>query len=103
MNFRIISLAAAGALALAACSGQDDTAKTDAAAMAAEDTSAMAPADTGAMGTTGGAMDGSATGATGATGTTGTTGSTGATTGQTPGTLPTDQPMTSSTTSPPAQ
>jgi hypothetical protein len=54
MRLITLSLAAAGALALAACSGGEDTAATD-AAEAGADTGAMAPAD-GSMAPTDGSM-----------------------------------------------
>lgn len=93
MSIRIMGLAAAGALALAACSGQDDTTSTAAAPDAVADTAATAPmeAPENAPPVDGSAMAPSP--------------SSDSTTppGRTPPTLPTEPSTTSPTSSPPPQ
>ena len=92
MSIRIITLAAAaGTLALAACSGQNDTVKTDAAA----DTAATAPVD-GTMAPADGTTAPPTADQT-------TPAAPDATTppGTTPPTLPPESPATSPATSPP--
>ena len=96
MNIRIIAVAAVGSFALAACSGGDDSTRTDAAVDAATEAAATAPSDEAAVSTDGStaprppvdsALAGNPDGI--------------YPSGQTPPTLPTDPATTSPATSPP--